>query len=78
MDDVIETLMEACGALGVAPQKPFPTVQDFQAHILQHYPAAGDAEKGKQLEWVLQAVRAAEEHKLAAVVQCIKNVAALS
>jgi hypothetical protein len=78
MDNVIETLMVGCGALSVAPQKPFPTVQDFQAHILQRYGAAGEAEKGKQLEWVLQAVRAAEEGKVAAVVQCIKNVAALS
>lgn len=78
MDYVIEILMKACGALGVRPPYPFPTVHEFEAMLLEQFPARGEAEKAEQLSWVLQAVREAEAHRLAGAVECIKRVGALS
>lgn len=78
MDDVVEVLWRACGKLGVIPRVPFGTVHDFQAHVLQTYPAKGEAEKEQQLELILLAVRQAEDHHQAGVVECIKHARRLS
>ena len=78
MDEVIETLMEACGALGIRPGAPFLTVHEFEAHVLRTFPAVSAEAKSKQGEWALQAVRAAQERKTSAVVQCIENIRQLS
>lgn len=78
MDEVIETLMEACGALGIRPAAPFSTVHDFESHLLRIFPGVSVEAKSKQLNWALQAIRAAEERKTSAVVQCIENIRQLS
>jgi hypothetical protein len=78
MDDVIETLWNACGKLAFAPMRPFPTVFDFEAYVLQRFPARSEEEKKQQLAFVLKAVRAAEAHREAEVVECLKRVRELS
>jgi len=78
MDDVIETLMKACGALGIAPPKPFRDVHDFEAQVLQTWPAAGEPQKMAQLRYILQAVREAEAHRVAGVAACLRHVKTLS
>jgi len=74
VDDVIETLMKACGALGIAPPRPFSTVQDFQAWILEQYASFHAAQQPQQREWILKAVVEAEAHRVGGVVECIKRV----
>jgi hypothetical protein len=78
MDDVIEILMKASGALGIRPSKPFHDVHDFEAHVLQAWPAAGEQQKKAQLRYVLQAVREAEAHRAAGAVACLRQIKSLS
>lgn len=78
MNGVLETLMEACGSLGKRPLSPFRDVSDFEAQVLDWFPAAGDREKAEQLSWVLMAVREAEVGRIGGVVACIKRVQGLS
>lgn len=79
MGDVIETLMRACGVLGIAPDKPFGSVQDFAAHVVQAYPAlSGEIEKRELLGLIVQAVRQAERHQVGGVVECLKRIKAPS
>jgi len=73
VDPTIETLMDACGRLGIRPTKAFASVQDFEAYVLGLYRTEGIALE-RQLSWALQAVQAAQERKVPAAVQCIKNV----
>jgi hypothetical protein len=77
MTDVIKNLMAACGNLQIAPSKPFATVQDFHAYILHRYPTFKVANKEQQLRWVVQAGRDAEEGRVPAAVQAIKNAVTL-
>lgn len=78
MDDVVEVLWGACGVLGFIPRTPFSTVQDFQAHVLQTFPARGETEKDEQLRLIVLAVRQAENHSRAGVVECLKRMKELS
>jgi len=78
MDDVLQTLMDACGSLGKMPVSPFRDVRDFEAQVLDWFPAAGEREKTEQLTWVLMAVREAEVRRVAGVIACIKRVQGLS
>lgn len=78
MDDVVEILWRACGKLGVIPRVPFSDVYDFEAHVLQLYPAKSEAEKDEQLRLVLLAVQQAQDHHLAGAVECLKQVGRLS
>ncbi|HEX7600475.1 MAG TPA: hypothetical protein VF316_02675 [Polyangiaceae bacterium] len=78
MDNVLETLMDACGSLGKTPASPFRDVRDFEAQVLEWFPAAGEREKSEQLTWVLMAVHEAEVRRVRGVVACIKRVQGLS
>jgi hypothetical protein len=78
MDDVVETLMEACGKLGVRPSTPFGTVFDFQAHVLEVFHPTREEDKEHALQLILHAVRQAEGRKRAGAVEYLKQLRDLS
>lgn len=78
MDDVIETLMSACGTVGIRPRQVFHDVHEFKAHVLQTFPLFDETDKDRALDLLSQSVREAEARRVVGVVVCVKRIAELA
>jgi hypothetical protein len=74
----IEVLTKACALQGIVPPQPLQGVHDFKACVLQQFWHPGEPQKEQQLGWLGEAVRQAKKGSVPGVVECIKQVRALS
>jgi hypothetical protein len=74
MSNALGNLWNACAKIGAVPKKRFDTVQDFEGHILELYPAPTERAKAAQVTALRRAIQEAEQGHIEAAAMCIRNI----
>ncbi len=74
MSNVLGNLWNACAKTGTVPKKRFDTVDDFNGHIQELYPAPTERAKVAQASALQRAIKEAEQGHIEAAAVCIRNI----
>jgi hypothetical protein len=77
-DPVTKVLTDACTYHGIRPARPFESVSDFAAYVMDVYPVFGNAQRTEQLRLLGEAVGEARLGRTGRVVDRLTAIKALA